>query len=744
MLGTLENDRLMDSDIEPLLANMEKLLPPDSPVYQNLANVRRVMKTGWATKRSEFDDVSAAVPTVQPMLDILDIHASAADGAPATGATLGEAIAELVELAEQPGLSNGERASRLLGLGIAETESDEPPILFQAIQHTSEALRVAGPDDPRRPLYLLGHGFALACTWEATGDRRHLAPARRFLEEAQAASGPTAHVVWTMVAGLLAHVDRALGKRAHGREIALTGLRGHVWNVLLQSTVRRMHAAAEAVADDAISVAWWCLEDRKPSDAVLALETGRCLIVQSALETRDVDTRLRALGEDALADRWQLAVRKDGPDDAPTDLRRQVISALAGVPLAEDGTALAGPGDSTTHLLDPPSIDEIKAALTALHTDALVYLVAGDAGVGAAVVVPARGTPRWIRLPDLRIGSLTGFERALAGAARSAEPGDPGARDARRRVADSVPDVCAWAWHAAIGPLLADLGATSRRPIRLVLVPMGPLARVPWHAARHLFKGRPEYALERAVFSYTPSARLLCECANAGDVPLTGGGLVVGDPDTGGAAASLPAARAEALAINEKFYPDARYVGRTADGTTAKGGAGTAADVVSWLRDPGGGPMVHLACHSVAVRAENEPVSYFLLANGERLTAETLIRSTDRDIGLAVLASCRSAESVRGYDEAYSLATAFLVGRTRSVISAQWSVPDAPTSVLMFLFHHHLRVDGMRPAEALRAAQLWMLGDAPPPVPLPVELGARFDRRRVDLTMWAAFTHYGR
>ena len=112
-------------------------------------------------------------------------------------------------------------------------------------------------------------------------------------------------------------------------------------------------------------------------------------------------------------------------------------------------------------------------------------------------------------------------------------------------------------------------------------------------------------------------------------------------------------------------------------------------------------------------------------------------------LGLTVLAAGESGVSARGADEAFSMATAFLANGARSVVSAQWRVPDEPTSVLMLLFHHYVRECGMSAMDALRAAQLWMVRDEPSPVALPV--AAHIDRADSrSLLAWAGFIHFGR
>jgi CHAT domain-containing protein len=79
------------------------------------------------------------------------------------------------------------------------------------------------------------------------------------------------------------------------------------------------------------------------------------------------------------------------------------------------------------------------------------------------------------------------------------------------------------------------------------------------------------------------------------------------------------------------------------------------------------------------------------------------------------------------------------------VISAQWSVSDAPTSLLMFMVHHFMREEELPPVDALREAQLWMIGDRQPPDTMPAELRRHLDSpAAADLASWAAFSHFGR
>ena len=77
--------------------------------------------------------------------------------------------------------------------------------------------------------------------------------------------------------------------------------------------------------------------------------------------------------------------------------------------------------------------------------------------------------------------------------------------------------------------------------------------------------------------------------------------------------------------------------------------------------------------------------------------------------GLVVLASCLTDVTGADYDEALTLATAFLSAGAAGVVAARWLVPEADTAVFMLMFHQLLNGQYPDPAAALRATQLWML-----------------------------------
>ncbi|MGW7057504.1 CHAT domain-containing protein [Streptomyces sp. NPDC054904] len=573
------------------------------------------------------------------------------------------------------------------------------------------------------------HGLA-----QSHADPRHPDRARdlergiTLLEGAAAATGGPEHRLWAYTAHSLAAAYRARGGRARrdrerGRRLGLEAMRGFVWSTLLQSGTQDIAEAARLADQLSEDLVGWCLADRAPADAVRALDACRGLILHAATTSRSVPELLAAAGHPTLAAEWGAA--GGDPDNVPSALRRRVVQALTG-----DGT----------RLLDPPEPAEIGAALRAQNKDALVYLVpATESCPGTALLVTATGQVHAVPLPRLRedAAPLRDYRPAGGGARRDIEPVS-GYWTARPIPApplrEQLDRLCSWAWRAAVQPLLEALKVPARpgRVPRLVLVPMGVLGLVPWHAAfAEQGRGR-RYAIERAEFSYAASARLLCEVAVRPQAPHTGTALVVGNP-TG----DLPYAGEEADVVQRLFYPHGQYLGlRTGDGAPGQ--------VAAWLRERADeGAVVHLACHGTV--EENRPRSSYLALKGGELTAEELAGAVHGRLGLVVLAACRSQVSGRGHNEAYSLSTAFLVAGSRSVIGSLWPVPDDATSILMFLTHHFLRREQEPPARALRRAQLWMLDPARAvPDGLPPFLAARLAGLDPhDLTAWAGFTHLG-
>src|SRR6185437_9049492 len=122
-----------------------------------------------------------------------------------------------------------------------------------------------------------------------------------------------------------------------------------------------------------------------------------------------------------------------------------------------------------------------------------------------------------VPLPQAASDPLDEFAAAQA-SLLAAAPGTSGYETADSDWRDKLGPLCDWAWTAVIGPLLAQLPGTAPR---LVLVPVGRLGVVPWHAARRADPGSGwRYAVADAVFSYAASGRQLAEVSRRPVLPL--------------------------------------------------------------------------------------------------------------------------------------------------------------------------------------------------------------------------------
>ncbi|GAB3430890.1 CHAT domain-containing protein [Actinophytocola sediminis] len=646
-------------------------------------------------------------------------------------------LAAAAEAARSQDAPAAQRVLDYLSLGgayIGDGIGVDPDRIAQGIASHRAALALTEPGDAHRSFCEYSVALGLYLWSEAAGSSDGLDEAVSLLESARDGLGGPHHPQWTEVTDLLANVRQRTGQARAAGELGLLAQRGYVWRVLRESNVASARDAVRDAAGSAIAAARKCLQVNNVTDAVRALDTGRGLLLYAATELPKVPARLRAAGHDDLARRWVA----DG--GASAEVRRAAFAVLAEQP---DANLLA----------DPPSLTEIQTALAAVAADALVYLVpAEETQAGLAVIAPVDGPPAWLPLVNLDV--RVEVERYLTALVASSR--DLAAQYDDAPLTDSLAELCDWAWRAAIGPLLEryfDIGERRREP-RIVLVPMGDLARIPWQAAR---RADGTYATELAEFSYAVSARMLCANAAQSAVAPTATGLIVADPDTAAEGSELVEARTEAHALRRGPYQGARYIGRRPNGSTSPSGAGTATQVRQWLTDlgPAAGGMLHLACHGCYEVEPTGTRAYLLLApeqesaRASRLTAEEIVvllaDAAERRIGLVVLAACHSARSVHGYDEAYSLGTAFLAGRVRSVLSTQWSVPDEETSALMYMFHHYRVADRLPARQALRQAQRWLLDKhRQPPAGMPARLISSVpEREQAAVLAWAGFVHYG-
>jgi CHAT domain-containing protein len=603
-----------------------------------------------------------------------------------------------------------------------------------AMERALGALRVER-DGPRGAQATSALGALLWQAYRTFGNVGYLTEGIRTLEELDPGTGGLFDDPYQAM-NVLAEAYRAAvvldaGYAAASRRAGLAALAGHTRRVLLQEGVDDSLATATTVARQALMVAGWCVRDGEPEQAIAALETGRGLVLYAATTGATVPELLRQRGAEALAAEWETARPRgayglaagwdlaSGATVLPDELRRRTLAVL-------DQEGRGGPG-----LVRPPTAADIQRALRAVDGDALCYLLPRSPhGPGCALVVRRDGAPQFVPLPDLD-GDAEPV-RTYWAALRE---------DADSDAAAAVAAWSDWAWPAVMGPLLRELrNAGARAEPRVVLVGVGDRSELPWAAARRVLPdGAMRYAVEDAVISTVPTARLLCQLAGRGYLPLDGTALVVDDPYGN---ADLAAAALEADSVRSQFYP-AESV------TSGAGTSGAAASVLAAL--PGGTaprPVVHLAGHAHLV--PGRPVDAAVqLPGGIALTVRDVLDQArrmpaDAPGPLVDLAACTSGVSGGQYDEALSLAAAFLVAGATGAVGTLWAVTDRRSAALQYLFHHNLVRAGMPPAAALREAQLAFLRPGPLPAAMPSQLRLPAGRAIVNHPVfWAAFALHG-
>jgi hypothetical protein len=302
----------------------------------------------------------------------------------------------------------------------------------------------------------------------------------------------------------------------------LDGLAARMREVLTQTGASRALDTAHRADGEAAEVARWCVAAGDHGAAVRALELGRAMVLHSATVEADAPALLRDNGFADIAERWEKQSDEESSWDAqdeprhpldlsdarvPTTLRRDVLLAIEGT-------------ETEQRLLSAPLITDIAASLRQAGASALVYLVPSeDDTAGFALIVLAEGEVMELQLPGLDIGQegeIEAFERAQ----RDLQQWDsetPEGRAADVRWTEAIAALSDWAWTIAMGPLLTKtLTAPPARPAKLVLVPVGKLGVVPWHAARRQVTGGIRYACQDVIISYTASARQIIDASRRG------------------------------------------------------------------------------------------------------------------------------------------------------------------------------------------------------------------------------------
>lgn len=188
---------------------------------------------------------------------------------------------------------------------------------------------------------------------------------------------------------------------------------------------------------------------------------------------------------------------------------------------------------------------------------------------------------------------------------------------------------------------------------------------MPIHAAGRYGSDRPVSVSDLFISSYTPTLSALLE-ARKHPEPEELLVLPVAQPSPGKGFSRLPSVTEELELILKAVPPEnLSHIPSSVEGYASVKGA---------LSQLSKASIVHFACHGV--QDSTDPLrSAFILADGERLTIEELMKHPLPHAHAAILSSCHSASNdSQRPDEALNLASAMLFIGFRSILATKWCV----------------------------------------------------------------------
>jgi hypothetical protein len=354
---------------------------------------------------------------------------------------------------------------------------------------------------------------------------------------------------------------------------------------------------------------------------------------------------------------------------------------------------------------EPTPYEDIQQSATGAP---LVYI--GAAGEhGWAIIVQAHGEPEVVRLPTLTHGVARRLAERIG--SRSTTGDVPAAP-----VAEATE-----AMISVLGPLAEILRLSG--PL-VTLVPLGPLALLPLHAA---------FVLAGLSVRHTPSARTLPPGTST--VQISGRVLTIQAARPGPAAPpplKLVGGQRELLA---RLHGQRLRVLVDATGAEVLDGFGTA-------------EIYHFMCHGAA--DPEHPLDSSLFLADRQLRLSEIMAMPPVPQRLVILGACESSVADgRVLDEMVSFPGAMLQAGAQGVVAALWKVSEAAAALVLQRFHEGLAAR-KAPATALADAQRWLRsatrGEIARRYPQLYRSRLRGDhtvRPFADAVDWAAFTYTG-
>ena len=407
----------------------------------------------------------------------------------------------------------------------------DPADLDRAIELFDRSLKQASPGTRSHVMRLQGLATALADRAEISANRDQAqADWRRAVEYFRAAlasarSGPADLVLGVAQPWLTKAADRLDWTAAAEAAIVLVGEMRLA--VLAQGSRDDQRTEILTLAKWPAIAAFALATTGRTEDAVTALDQGRVQLLTAALDRDRADmARLTAAGQAALAAEYRRIAAEMAAHEAQD---RSVTLSDATDRSSQQRRLRAELEDVLARIRHVPGYERFQAPAAypdiaaAAAPSPLVYLFTTRFGGMALVVRSASEPPVAVPVPalagDTAVEQLGTYFWAYN---RRAEQPQEWSR--------AVGSVTRWAFEV-IAPVLDYLTAS-----RMVLIPCGPLALLPLHAAWRPDPDQPSgrrYLLDDMTITYAASARLLAKAGSqpARGRPGPGGGRPEADQD---------------------------------------------------------------------------------------------------------------------------------------------------------------------------------------------------------------------
>ena len=555
-------------------------------------------------------------------------------------------------------------AVRLFGEAIGILDDNAPLLAHARFRHARALAIQAGNARSGEAIERAADGFRFACrnSWEIN--------LTTMLEAAQCwSSWAMTRKAWPEVAEACQHGLRALHELA-GRQ-------------LLRENKETPIRDAPGIAANGAYALLRCGADR---DAVVALETGRALMLSEVLDRDRADLEDLGRHYPRVLTRYKNVARSvdelERSQHANPELNQTGRLRAARAELDQavaEIRSIAG----YAQFFQVPTFDQINALARVCP---LVYLAASEDG-GLALIVDAnrRDPVLSIRLPALTTATLHQQLRLYRGA-YDQQHVDWSMWE------DGLESITEWLWLNVMGPLLSVLGHARAA----VLVPLGGLGILPLHAAWVPDSTAPSgrrYALDLVALSYIPNARALGKCRKlAASVPCSK--LFVIDEPRPVRGRALPTSGAEVAAATSWFTHHKVLRHEQASRSAA-------------LNELPKHDVYHFSCHGKA-HPDKALDSALIMARNMPLTLRDILSLKLSGARLAVLSACETAIPDSSIiDETVSLPTGLVQAGVACVMGSLWQVPSIATAALLGRFYQLWRGNGLELAQALRQAQQW-------------------------------------